>query len=68
MIPEEKLDGPGAGEESARLREAGSVRKVGASAGMEVSGRRGPRPPARFCPPPAAGGCGAAESALASQV
>ncbi|XP_045633204.1 rhophilin-1 isoform X1 [Ursus americanus] len=27
MIPEEKLDGPGAGEESARLQEAGSVRK-----------------------------------------
>lgn len=68
MIPEERPDGPGAGEESARLQEAGSVRQVGASAGAGVSGRRGPGPPASFCPPPAAGGRGTAESALASQV
>lgn len=44
MIPEDRRDGPGAGEERAQLQAAGSVRKVGAPAGP---GR--PEPPAQGC-------------------
>lgn len=34
MIPEERRDGPGTGEESTRLQAAGSVRKVSVPAGQ----------------------------------
>lgn len=51
MIPEERPDGPGAGEESARLQAASSVRKVSAPPGAAGARGRGapesgPLPPA----------------------
>ena len=46
MVPEDRSDGPGAGEESARLQAAGTVRKVGVPDGRGAPGVGFPDPAA----------------------